>query len=254
MSILVRPRMATPALETDQLTVAYGDKPVVTGVTLAVPPGSLTAVVGPNGAGKSTILKAVLGLARPTSGAARVFGKPYREQRSRVAYVPQRSAVDWEFPADALDVVLMGTYGRLGWLRRPGRAEKSQAMEALQRLGMAEFARRPIGRLSGGQQQRVFLARALVQGADLFLMDEPFQGVDAVTERAVMELLRELRDAGKTAVVVHHDLHTVPEYFDRVIMVNNRLIASGPVADVFTETNVRTTYSHREINSLVRAR
>jgi manganese/zinc/iron transport system ATP- binding protein len=234
-----------PAVEVEDLTVAYREKPALWDVDLAVPRGVLCAVVGPNGAGKSTLLKTVLGLVRPVAGAVRVFGEPFASVRRRVGYVPQRTSVDWDFPTTVLDVVLMGTYGRLGWFRRPGRAEKEHALDALNRVCMVDFAGRQIGQLSGGQQQRSFLARALVQRADVYILDEPFQGVDAVTERAVVDILRGLRSDGKTVLVVHHDLNTVPEYFDRVTLLNVRVIASGPVEDVFTPANLRAAYGDR---------
>src|SRR5215216_1829623 len=202
---------APPAVRVDDLTVAYRDKPVLWDIDLTVPQGVLMAVVGPNGAGKTTLLKAILGLVRPVAGTVRILGRPYREQRKQIGYVPQRGTVDWDFPTTVLDVVLMGTYGQLGWVRRPGPTQRNAAIGALQRVGMAAFAGRQIRQLSGGQQQRVFLARALVQDARVYFMDEPFQGVDAVTERAIVEILRELRSAGRTVFVVHHDLSTVPE-------------------------------------------
>jgi manganese/zinc/iron transport system ATP- binding protein len=237
--------VSEPALEITDLTVAYGDKPVLWDVDLEVPTGTLTAIVGPNGAGKTTLLRSVLGLVRPAAGQALVLGKPYAEQRRLVAYVPQRGSVDWDFPTDVRDVVLMGRYGRLGWVRRPRRADRRAADEALRQVGMDGLAHRQISQLSGGQQQRVFLARALVQEAELYLMDEPFQGVDATTEHAIVELLRTLRERGKTIVAVHHDLQTVPEYFDRVALLNVRKIAGGPVDEVFTEENLRLTYGGR---------
>ena len=237
--------MTSPAIEVADLTVAYGEKPVLWDVDLEVPTGTLTAIVGPNGAGKTTLIRAVLGLVRPAAGRALVLGRPYEEERRRVAYVPQRGSVDWDFPTDALDVVLMGRYGHLGWLRRPGGAEREAALDALRRVEMDAFAHRQISQLSGGQQQRVFLARALVQDAEVYLMDEPFQGVDATTERAIVEILRALRERGKTIVAVHHDLQTVDEYFDRVALLNVRLVASGVVGDVFTDANLRRTYGGR---------
>ncbi len=230
------------AIEVTDLTVAYGDHPVLWDVDLEVPPGVLMGVVGPNGAGKTTLVKAILGLVRPAAGRVSVLGRPYAEVRRKVAYVPQRGSVDWDFPTSVLDVVQMGRYGSLGWVRRPGRAERERALEAVAKVGLEELAGRQISQLSGGQQQRVFLARALVQDADVYLMDEPFQGVDATTERAVVELLRELRAAGKTVVAVHHDLQTVPEYFDWVTLLNVRRIASGPVEEAFTEENLRLAY------------
>jgi manganese/zinc/iron transport system ATP- binding protein len=235
----------TPAVEVSDLTVAYGEKPVLWDVDLDVPRGTLTAIIGPNGAGKTTLIRAILGLVHPAAGRALIHGKAYDEQRRLVGYVPQRGSVDWDFPTSVLDVVTMGRYGRLGWLRRPGRADREAALQALEQVGMKELAGRQISQLSGGQQQRVFLARALVQDAEVYFMDEPFQGVDATTERAIVELLRGLRSAGKTVVAVHHDLQTVPEYFDWVTLLNVRRIASGPVAEVFTEANLRLTYGGR---------
>ena len=234
-----------PPLEVRDLTVAYQTKPVLWDVDLKVPAGALCAIVGPNGAGKSTLLKASLGLAPRAAGWARFFGRDYAEVRGRVGYVPQRTSVDWDFPTDVLDVVTMGLYGRLGWFRRPGARERRRALEALEQVQMADFAGRQISQLSGGQQQRVFLARSLVQDADLYLMDEPFAGVDATTERAIVALLANLRSAGKTVVAVHHDLSTVDDYFDWVALLNVRLVAAGPVAEVFAHENLHTTYGGR---------
>src|ERR671919_2104398 len=231
-----------PAIEVADLTVAYGATPVLWDVDLTVPSGVLMAIVGPNGAGKTTLIKAILELVRPAAGSVLIHGRPYEEQRRLVAYVPQRRTVDWDFPTNVLDVVLMGRYGALGWLRRPGRRDRELALEALEQVGMAQLADRQISQLSGGQQQRVFLARALVQDARVYLMDEPFQGVDATTERAIVELLRRLRAEGKTVVCVHHDLQTVEEYFDWATLLNVRRIASGPVEEVFDEHNLRLTY------------
>jgi manganese/zinc/iron transport system ATP- binding protein len=235
----------TPAIDITDLTVAYQEKPVLWDVDLQVPPGVLLAIVGPNGAGKTTLIKAVLGLIKPVAGQTLIYGAPYAEQRRLVGYVPQRGSVDWDFPTSVLDVVMMGRYGRLGWLRRPGREERESALEALEKVGMARFADRQISQLSGGQQQRTFLARALVQDAQVYFMDEPFQGVDATTERAIVGLLKELRAAGKSVVVVHHDLQTVPEYFDWVMLLNVRRIAAGPVGVVFTDENLRRAYGGR---------
>jgi len=235
----------TPAIEVHDLTVAYGDKPALWDIDLTVPAGVLMAVVGPNGAGKTTLIKSMLGLIRPVAGRVLVNGRSYSPRSQSVAYVPQRGSVDWDFPTTVRDVVTMGTYGRLGWFRRPGVKERSDAMEALNRVGLADFASRQISQLSGGQQQRTFLARALVQDAPVYLMDEPFQGVDAVTERAIVELLRDLRNRGRTVLVVHHDLQTVPEYFDWVTLLNVRKVASGPVSEVFTPANLRAAYGER---------
>jgi manganese/zinc/iron transport system ATP- binding protein len=239
------PQINTPAIEVTDLTVAYGERPVLWDVDLNVPPGTLMAIVGPNGAGKTTLIKAILGLLPIAAGQVLIYGQPYAEQRRMVGYVPQRGSVDWDFPTSVLDVVTMGRYGALGWFRRPGRTEREQAMTALAQVGMADYAHRQISQLSGGQQQRTFLARALVQDAQVYFMDEPFQGVDATTERAIVDLLKSLRGAGKTVVAVHHDLQTVPEYFDWVTLLNVRRVASGPVDEVFTDENLRQTYGGR---------
>ena len=233
------------ALNVLDLTIAYGDKPVLWDIDLSVPAGHLMAIVGPNGAGKTTLIKSILGLLKPAAGRVLIFDRPYLEQRKRVGYVPQRGTVDWDFPTSVLDVVMMGRYGALGWFKRPGSAEKKLAQDALERVGMGSFVDRQISQLSGGQQQRVFLARALVQDADIYFMDEPFQGVDATTERAIIGLLQELRAQGKTVIAVHHDLQTVTEYFDWVMLLNVRKIASGPVEEIFTDENLRLTYGGR---------
>jgi len=233
------------AIQVEDLTVAYRDKPALWDIDLTVPPGILMAIVGPNGAGKTTLMKAALGLITPAAGKVLIYGRPHLEQRHLVAYVPQRGSVDWDFPTTVLDVVTMGRYGALGWVRRPGRRERAMAMQALEKVGLPAFADRQISQLSGGQQQRTFLARALVQDARVYFMDEPFQGVDATTERAIIQILRDLRASGKTVVVVHHDLQTVREYFDWVTLLNVRRIAGGPVGEVFTEDNLRLTYGGR---------
>jgi len=233
------------AVEVEDLTVAYADQPVLWDVDVNVPAGVKMAVVGPNGAGKSTLIKAVMGLVPAVAGEVRIFGRAGEKARGQIAYVPQRATLQWDFPTDVLDVVTMGTYGYLGWLRRPGSAERQRAIEALVKVGMDGFLDRPIAQLSGGQQQRVLLARALVQNADIVILDEPFQGVDAPTERAIVEVLDGLTDSGRTVVVVHHDLQTVPEYFDWVLLLNVRAIESGRVEDVFTEDNLRLTFGGR---------
>ncbi|MEX2570721.1 MAG: metal ABC transporter ATP-binding protein [Gemmatimonadota bacterium] len=235
----------TPAIEVRDLTVAYRDRPVLWDVDVDVPAGILMAIVGPNGAGKTTLIKSILGLVEPAAGQILVDGEPYAARRRSIAYVPQRGSVDWDFPTNVLDVVMMGLYGRMGWLRRPGRNEREIARRALEKVAMVDYADRQISQLSGGQQQRVFLARALVQDASIYLMDEPFQGVDATTERAIVRLLQELRSEGNTVVVVHHDLQTVPEYFDWVLLLNVRRIAAGEVDEVFTDENLRATYGGR---------
>ena len=230
------------ALHVEDLTVSYHGRPVLWDIDLDVPPGVMAAIVGPNGAGKSTLIKSVLELVPATAGHVRLFGKPYTAQRRRISYVPQRSSVDWDFPTTALDVVMMGRYGHLGWVRRPGAAERHRAMEALEEVGIADLAGRQISQLSGGQQQRVFLARALVQDADLYFLDEPMAGVDATTERAIVRLLKGLRDRSKTVIVVHHDLQTVREYFDWIVILNVRVIAQGPVPEAYTADNLHQAY------------
>jgi len=227
------------------MTVAYRRKPVLWDVDYDASPNRLIAIVGPNGAGKSTLIKACLGLVPRASGQVEFWGLPYRRARSRVGYVPQRESVDWDFPVSALDVVCMGRYRRIGWCRRVTRAHKDAALACLDRVSMREYASRQISQLSGGQQQRVFLARALAQEADLYFMDEPLAGVDAATERAIIEVLREMKASGKTVIAVHHDLQTVPEYFDDVILLNMRVVASGPVGEVFTDQNLHATYGGR---------
>lgn len=239
---MTAPADNTGPLEARDVTVAYHRKPVLWNVSLDIPPGSLVGLVGPNGAGKSTLLKTIVDMVPRISGEILVFGQPYKRTRSRVAYVPQRESVDWDFPATALDVVLMGTYGQLGWFRRAGQTERKLAIEALRKMEIDHLAMRQISQLSGGQQQRTFLARALVQQADLYLMDEPFAAVDASTERAIVLLLRELQQQQKTILVVHHDLHTVPSYFDYIVLLNMRLVAAGPTGEVFTEDNLQKTY------------
>jgi len=229
----------------NDLTVAYHRKPVLWDIELSLPEGRLIAVVGPNGAGKSTFIKSVLGLVPRASGAVTIYGKSYEAQRHLVGYVPQRESVDWDFPVNALDVVAMGLYRKIGWLRPVGREHRRTALDALEKVGMANYADRQISQLSGGQQQRVFLARALAQDARLYFMDEPFAGVDVATERAIIALLKELKAAGKTCVVVHHDLQTVPTYFDHVVLLNMRLVAAGPVSSVFNEENLKKTYGGR---------
>ena len=234
-----------PALEIHNLTVSYHRKPVLWDIDLTVPQGTLAGIIGPNGAGKSTLIKSVMGILPADSGYAHMFGQPLDHVRSRVSYVPQRESVDWDFPASALDVVLMGRYGKLGIFRRPRAADRETAMDCLKKVGMDGFASRQISQLSGGQQQRVFLARALAQDADLYLMDEPFAGIDAATEAAVIQLLTDMKDAGKTVVVVHHDLQSAADYFDWIILLNMRLVASGPTGQVFTQELLERAYGGR---------
>ena len=233
------------ALETHDLTVTYHKRPVLYGVDVAVPEGSLVGIVGPNGAGKSTLIKSIMGVVPPSGGWVKIFGKSLKKNIHRVGYVPQRESVDWDFPVTVMDVALMGTYGRLGLFRRPGKAEKLRASEALEKVGMLSYSDRQIGNLSGGQQQRVFLARAIAQDSDLYLMDEPFVGVDAATEIAIVELLKEMRDRRKTVLVVHHDLQTASEYFDHLLLLNMRLVAFGKVKEVYTPELLQETYGGR---------
>lgn len=227
------------------LTVSYGEKPAIFSVDATFAPHAMTAIVGPNGAGKSTLLKAALGVVPRLSGDVTIFGAPLKTSRGRIAYVPQRASVDWDFPTTVIDVVLMGLYRDLGLLRRIGRRHRETAKGALDRVGMADFAGRQIGQLSGGQQQRVFLARALAQGADLYLLDEPFAGVDAATERAIIDVLKMLKAEQKAVVCVHHDLATVRAYFDHVFLINVNKIAEGPVDTTFTSENLQSTYGGR---------
>lgn len=227
------------------MTVSYGASPALFSLDATFPPAAMSAIVGPNGAGKSTLLKAALGLIPRVSGEVRVFGRPLEAVRGRVAYVPQRASVDWDFPATALGVVLMGLYGEAGLWRPMGAGRRALARDCLARVGMAEFEGRQIGQLSGGQQQRVFLARALAQQADLYLLDEPFAGVDAATERAIIEVLRALRAEGRSVIAVHHDLATVGEYFDHVLLLNMRRVAEGPVATAFRPDALGEAYGGR---------
>jgi manganese/zinc/iron transport system ATP- binding protein len=232
-------------LEFHDVTVAYGRRPVLWNVDLTVPGACLFGIIGPNGAGKSTLLKAALGLVPLAGGEVRILGAPLEQVRSRVGYVPQRESVDWDFPVTVTDVVLMGTYARLGWLRRPGPRERSLAAECLDRVGLSDVADRQIGRLSGGQQQRVFLARALAQQADVYFLDEPMAGVDARSQERIFRVLSDLRAEGRLVVIVHHDLRSVAEWFDAVALIDMRLVATGPVAEVLTPENLRRTYAGR---------
>ena len=229
-------------LAVHDLTVAYHRKPVLWDLELNIPEGSLVGIVGPNGAGKSTLLKACLDLVPKTSGWVQIYGEEYKKQRHLVGYVPQRESVDWDFPVSALEVVAMGTYRQLGWFKRVGKKQRDQAREALEMVGLGHLADRQISQLSGGQQQRVFLARALAQDAQIYLMDEPFAAVDAATEEAIVALLRTLNEKGKTCLVVHHDLATVTKYFDYLVLLNMRVVAAGPTETTFTRENLQKTY------------
>jgi manganese/zinc/iron transport system ATP- binding protein len=237
--------MTPPALELHDLTVSYAKKPVLYGVDVQVPQGALVGIIGPNGAGKSTMIRAIMGLTPLSGGWVQIFGESFEKSRHRVGYVPQREQVDWDFPVNVMDVVLMGRYGRRGWLRRVTKEDQRIAEESLDKVGMLPFRNRQIANLSGGQQQRVFLARALAQQSDLYLMDEPFAGVDATTERAIVTLLQELQSQGKTILVVHHDLTTAKEYFDHLLLLNMRLVSFGKTEDVFTLEQLQKTYGGR---------
>src|SRR5688572_5441580 len=232
-------------LSIHDMTVAYHHKPSHSDDDLDAHESKLVSIVGPKGAVKSTLNKAAMDLVPKASGRVLIYGQPYRKQRHLVGYVPQRESVDWDFPVSALDVVAMGLYGKIGWLGPVTRKHKRTAMDALDRVGIADLASRQISQLSGGQQQRVFLARALVQDAKLYFMDEPFAAVDAATEQAIVRILRDLRSSGRTALVVHHDLQTVPEYFDYVILLNMRVVAHGPTEQVFMKENLQETYGGR---------
>ncbi|TVQ11527.1 MAG: metal ABC transporter ATP-binding protein [Balneolaceae bacterium] len=234
-----------PPIEVHDLTVAYRKKPVLWDIDFDVPEGKLIAVIGPNGAGKSTLIKTIMGLIEPVSGKILVYGKPVDRERPRIAYVPQRESVDWDFPISVYELVLMGRYSHLKLFRRPGSNDRRIATEALEKVGMSDYAGRQISQLSGGQQQRVFLARALAQQADIYLMDEPLAGVDAATETTIFELLSVLRDEGKTVLVVHHDLQSVSGNFDWVMLLNLRLVAFGPREEVFTTENLQKAYGGR---------
>lgn len=229
----------------NQLSMRYHYKPVLTDVSFQIPEGKTIAVVGPNGAGKSTLLKGIMGLEPTMSGEVKFFGQPLDQKRLAVAYVPQREESDWDFPINVMDVVLMGRHGQLKFWQRPSAQDVLIAEQALEQVSMLDFKDRQINQLSGGQQQRVFLARALAQKASLYLMDEPFAGVDVTTEKAIIELFRTLKAENKTIVCVHHDLNTVGEYFDWVILINARLIAAGPANEVLTPENLNKTYGGR---------
>ncbi|KAB7671846.1 metal ABC transporter ATP-binding protein [Bacillus sp. B1-b2] len=229
-------------LKVQNLSASYRKNKVLKDVNFELKPGTMTSIVGPNGAGKSTLLKVILELHPSISGNVLFNGANYKKSKSKIGYVPQRGSVDWDFPTNALDVVLMGLYGQIGWFKWPNKKHKKTALEALKEMGMEKYADRQISQLSGGQQQRVFLARALVQNADLYFLDEPLAGVDAMTERAIMDTLKILKKQGKTVMVVHHDLQTVEEYFDHVLMINRTIMAHGRTEDVFTKENIMKTY------------
>ena len=231
-----------PAVEVHDLTVTYHKKPVLWDIDLTLPKGAIIGIIGPNGAGKSTLIKAIMNLIPHGSGYVRIFNRDIDEVRDKVSYVPQKESVDWDFPASVMDVVLMGRYARLGLFKRPRKADKEVALDCLKKVGMDAYKSRQIAQLSGGQQQRVFLARALAQEADIYFMDEPFAGVDAATETAIIELLREMSENGKTVVVIHHDIQSAMEYFNWVVLLNMRLVASGPTAQTLIPSLLEETY------------
>ena len=233
----------TAALSVRDLTVAYNDTPVLWDVDADIPEGCMAAIVGPNGAGKSTFIKAALELTPRLTGEVRFFGAELHVVRQRVAYVPQRAAIDWDFPITVEEVAVMGAYGQRGWFRRPRPEDMLRAHQALEVVGLANYRTRPIAQLSGGQQQRTFLARALVQQADMWILDEPFQGVDAETERALVSVLQQLKSKGKTIIAVHHDLQTLPQYFDYLFAINARRIAEGYIKDMQLDDVVHQTFS-----------
>ena len=236
--------MAKNEIQVKSLTVSYDSKPVVWDVNLSIPEGKCVGILGPNGAGKTTMVKTMLGLIKPLSGSVDFFGLDAKDVKSKIAYVPQKKTIDWDFPITVLEVVMMGFYGKLGLFRRPGKEERKKAFEILEELGMANFAHRHIGDLSGGQQQRLFIARALLQEADIFFLDEPFVCVDKTTETLIVDIFKNLVLNGKTVLVVHHDLNTVQKYFDFLVMLNTRLIAAGPTSQVFTNENLTHTFGH----------
>ena len=235
-------RQSTPAISIEHLTVSYGPKPALLDVTLQIDRGLMVGVIGPNGAGKSTLIKAVLGFVPKDFGQVRILGQPAEHAKGLVAYVPQRGSVDWDFPITVKEVAMMGRYGNVPWYRDPGPEDKRIVSEALAMVRMTDFANRQIGQLSGGQQQRVFMARALAQGSEILLLDEPFAGVDAATERSIQEVLERARQSGRTLVVVHHDLATAAEYFDRLALIKQRLYAYGPPKAVLNEELLSEVY------------
>ena len=239
------PRGAAPtrfAIDVRDLTVSYGPVPALLDISVSIPPGQLVGVIGPNGSGKSTLIKSILGFVKPDVGEVRLFGEPADKAKGRVAYVPQRGSVDWDFPITVREVALMGRYGKVPWWRDLSRKDREIVDESLEMVRMSEFKNRQIGQLSGGQQQRVFMARAMAQGADILLLDEPFAGVDAATERAILDVLERTKAAGRTLMVVHHDLATAAEYFDTLILLKQRLFAYGPPAAVLDQELLSQVY------------
>ena len=243
--MMIKQNNTTSLLSIRNLSVSYAQKPVLWNINMDLPLGKVIGIIGPNGAGKSTFIKAIMGLVPYDSGSIHIFGKQLSEVRKRISYVPQRNSVDWDFPASVFDVVLMGRYAHIGLFKRPRKIDKEIAMNALEQVEMQHLAQRQIGQLSGGQQQRIFLARALAQEADLYLMDEPFVGIDAATEKSIVTLLKELSNQGKSIIVVHHDLQTAVQYFDWAVLLNMRLVGSGPVEEVLKNDLLQATYGGR---------
>ncbi|MFT5667712.1 MAG: manganese/zinc/iron transport system ATP- binding protein [Vicingaceae bacterium] len=230
------------SIETHNLTVSYNRRPVLWNVDFELPTGKIIGIIGPNGSGKTTLLKAIMGLVPTSSGYVKIFDQDLNDVRSRVSYVPQRESVDWDFPASVMDIVLMGRYKKNNLFKRISKADRDIAAEALEKVNMLEFSKRQISQLSGGQQQRVFIARSLAQGADIYIMDEPFVGVDAATEEAILKLLSDMKKDGKTVVVVHHDLQTAKDFFDWIVLLNTRMVAAGPIEEIFNETLLQEAY------------
>lgn len=230
------------SIETHNLTVSYDRRPVLWNIDFQLPSSSIIGIIGPNGSGKTTLLKAIMGLVKTNSGYVKIFDQELNDVRSRISYVPQRESVDWDFPASVMDVVLMGRYRKNNLMKRLSKQDKDLAAEALEKVNMLEYSNRQISQLSGGQQQRVFIARSLAQGADLYILDEPFVGVDAATEEAIMTLFKEMKAQGKTVVVVHHDLQTAKLYFDWMVLLNTRLVACGPKEEIFNEELLQEAY------------
>ena len=234
--------MRAKPIEIHDLTVSYQQKPVLYGVDLEVEEGSLVGIIGPNGAGKSTLIKTIMNMITPNGGYVKIFGGNQKRGIKRIGYIPQRESVDWDFPVTVMDVVLMGRYAHTRWFGKMGNADRQIAQACLEQVDMTAFADRQIGNLSGGQQQRVFLARALAQDSSIYLMDEPFAGVDAVTEKTIISTLKSMQKEGKTLVIVHHDLATAKEYFDHLLLLNMRKVAYGPINQVFTHKLLQKTY------------
>lgn len=238
---------SVPALSISHVSIAYHHEPIVFDLSVTIPSGVMAAVIGPNGAGKTTLIKSILGLVKPIAGTIQIYGKKLHSEKNMVAYVPQRAALDWDFPLTVIDVVVMGSYAKLGWFSRPSKKEYQEAMRAIETVGLSAYAHQPIGELSGGQQQRMLVARALVQNSDLYILDEPFAGVDMATEQLLQGLLKSLADQGKTIIVVHHDLHTVKQYFNWALLLNKTLVAAGPLDQSFTQHNVLSVFGRELI-------